>query len=261
MKKILCLLFLPILIAMTLAGCKNTLPTSKYVEENQINATIIISSLNTGKEHILNTERSEERFLPASTFKIPNTLIALQTGAIKDENEIIKWDGKDKGLSAWNKDQTLKTAFPASCVWFYQELAKRVGVETYTSYLNHISYGNKEIGSNVNAFWLEGDIRISAKEQIEFLRGVYEEKYSFDKEYYQILKAGMVEERTPEYILSGKTGWAKRVTPQIGWYVGYLETENDVWFFACNLDIKADEDAKNRKELVFQYFKDLKIIK
>lgn len=170
MKRVSFLLIL--FLSVVFSGCNNSTMTNKYIEDNNIDATIIVSSLNTGKENIINKERCIQRFLPASTFKIPNTLIALQQGVVKDENEIIKWDGKDKGLKEWNEDQTLKTAFPVSCVWFYQELAKKIGLENYSEYLNKMNYGNKKTGTSVDTFWLEGDIRISAKEQVEFLKEI-----------------------------------------------------------------------------------------
>jgi beta-lactamase class D len=246
---------------MILPSCSTNSSTKNYIDDNQIKATIIVSSLSTGKEDIINKERCEERFLPASTFKIPNTLIALQEGIIKNENDILKWDGKDKGVKEWNKDQSLKTAFPISCVWFYQELAKKVGIEKYLEYLNEMDYGNKKTGTKIDTFWLEGDIKISAKEQIEFLKKVYKEDYSFNKNYYKILKKIMIEEKTSEYILRGKTGWAQRSKTQIGWYVGYIETQKDTCFFACNLDITNNSDANYRKNLVLRYLKELKIIK
>ena len=259
MKKIKLLLI--IFLLLTLNGCNNSNATKNFIDSNNIDATIIVSNLNGEKEFIINEERSEQGFLPASTFKIPNTLIALQEGVISDENEIISWDGKDKGLPEWNKDQNLKTALPSSCVWFYQELAEKIGIEKYSEYFNQINYGNKKVGTRADNFWLEGDIRISAKEQIEFLKKVYTEEYDFKEDYYKILKNIMIEEKNTEYILSGKTGWAQRIKPQIGWYVGYVETAEDTWFFACNLDIRQNSDADYRKELVIGYLKDLKIIK
>jgi len=249
------------LLLLNLSGCNNSTVTQNFIDDNNIDATIVVSSLIAGKEFIINEERSEQRFLPASTFKIPNTLIVLQEGIINDENEIIKWDGKDKGLPEWNKDQNLKTALPSSCIWFYQELAKKVGIEKYSEYLNQIDYGNKKVGIRADNFWLEGDIRISAKEQIDFLKKVYTEEYNFKEDYYKILKELMIEEKNAEYTLRGKTGWVQRINPQIGWYVGYVETANDTWFFACNLDIHQNSDADYRKELVLGYLRDLKIIK
>ncbi len=259
MKKIKFLLIFFLLLALN--GCNNITATKDFIDYNNIDATIVVSNLNGEKEFIINEKRSEQGFLPASTFKIPNTLIALQEGVINDENEIIIWDGKDKGLSEWNKDQNLKTALPSSCVWFYQELAKKIGIEKYSEYLNQIDYGNKKAGTRADNFWLEGDIRISAKEQIEFLKKVYTEEYNFKEDYYKILKDLMIEEKNTEYTLRGKTGWAQRINPQIGWYVGYIETAKDTWFFACNLDICQNSDANYRKELVLGYLRDLKIIK
>lgn len=177
MNKIIYMVILILVSTLLLGGCNNSTKTQNYMEDNRIDGTIVVSSLDTGKEYILNKKRSEQRFLPASTFKIPNTLIALQEGIIKDENDIIRWNGEDKGLADWNKDQNLKSAFPVSCVWFYQELAKKVGMDNYLDYLDELNYGNKKTGANVDTFWLEGEIRISAKEQIDFLKKVYKEEY------------------------------------------------------------------------------------
>jgi beta-lactamase class D len=104
-------------------------------QSKNIEGTIILSSLDNMENYIYNETRSNERFSPASTFKIPNTIISLEEGVIQDEKEIIKWNGIDQGLEIWNKDQTLETAFPFSCVWFYQELAKRIGNEKYKYHL------------------------------------------------------------------------------------------------------------------------------
>lgn len=235
--------------------------TKKFIADNNIDGTIVVSSLKTGDTHIINSDRAKQSFLPASTFKIPNTLIALEEKVIKDENEIIKWDGKDKGLQQWNKDHCLKTALPVSCVWFYQELAKRIGNETYLNYLESLDYGNKKTGEELDNFWLQGDIRISAEEQIIFLKNIYNEKFDFNERNYKILKDLLIEEKKDDYILSGKTGWALSVEPQIGWYIGYVEVEEDTWFFAYNMNIFKNADASYRKEIVRMYLEELKIIK
>jgi beta-lactamase class D len=152
----------------------------QYMKENNLGGTVIIEDKNSGKKYVYNAKRSEEGYLPASTFKIINTLIALQTGAVKDEKEYIKWDGTDKGFKEWNKDQNILTAFPVSCVWFYQELAGRIGNDRYLYYLTMLKYGNGKTGKNVDTFWLDGDLRISAKEQIEVIKSIYFEKYPFN---------------------------------------------------------------------------------
>ncbi len=228
--------------------------------KNGIEGTIIISSLDGTREFIHNKKRSDQRFLPASTFKIPNSLIALHEKAIKDQNEIIKWDGKDKGWKPWNKDQTLKTALPESCIWFYQELAKRIGNKSYLSHFNNIQYGNKETGPVLTTFWLNGDLAISAREQIQFLKKLYKNELPFSKSHMDLVKKLLVVKSTPNYVIRAKTGWAMRIANQHGWYVGYVVKNDETWFFATNIEIKIKQDARFRKELTLQALKIKKII-
>lgn len=197
----------------------------------------------------------KKRFLPASTFKIPNTLIALEEGVIQNEKDIIEWDGEDKGWSQWNKDQSLETAFPLSCIWFYQELASRVGDKKYRSYLERMDYGNRKTGQDVKSFWLDGDLKISVFEQVQFLKKLYRGKLPYEKQYLELLKTMMVVDETEQYVIRAKTGWATRIKPQHGWYVGYVETSGQVWFFATNLQINKKGDAQYRKKITMEALK------
>ena len=228
---------------------------AKLFIERDVRGTIIISSLDGKKQYLYNRKRAETRYLPASTFKIPNTLIALDEGAVASEGEMIKWDGKDKGWGPWNKDHSLKTAFPISCVWFYQELAKRVGNSKYLSHLEQLNYGNKKTGPELTTFWLEGELAISAHEQIEFLKKLYTEELPYKKSDIQNLKNMMIVEQSSRYTIRAKTGWAMRIKNQHGWYVGYVETEQMAWFFATNLDIDNKSDAIYRKEITIKALK------
>lgn len=228
---------------------------AKLFSERNVEGTIIISSLDGRTEYLYNKVRSEKRCLPASTFKIPNTMIALEEGAIANEKEIIRWDGEDKGWSSWNKDQSIETAFPVSCVWFYQELARRVGNSKYLSHLEKLQYGNNMTGSDVTTFWLEGDLEISAREQIVFLKKLYKDRLPYKNEHIKIVKKIMIVDETPQYVIRAKTGWAMRIKPQIGWYVGYVETSEQVWFFATNVDIEKKSDAAYRKEITMDALK------
>lgn len=215
--------------------------------------TIIITSLDGGTSYVYNETRSREQFLPASTFKMLNTLIALQEGAIRDEQEILKWDGTDKGRPEWNRDQSMASAFPASCVWFYQELARRVGDRKYQQYLRRLKYGNRKTGPDVTTFWLEGDLRISAVEQIAFMKKLVKEELPFSKGHMQVLKKLMTVEETSRYSLKAKTGWTGR--NGIGWYVGYVETKGNTWLFAMNLDTVKLGDEKYRQEITREALK------
>jgi beta-lactamase class D len=231
---------------------------ARLFNTKNIQGTIVISSLDGTTTYSHNDTRAAIRMLPASTFKIPNTLIALEEGAINDETQVLKWDGKERNIAAWNRDQTLESAFKSSCVWAYQELARRIGTARYESYLTQIGYGNALPTPILTTFWLEGDLRISALEQIAFLKRLYRRKLPFKPTSYDALKRIMIVEQTPAYTVRAKTGWAgfgKTTAPQIGWYVGYLEAKGNVWLFALNMDISKPADAGLRQKIVMEALK------
>lgn len=201
---------------------------------------------------------------PASTFKIPNSLIALETGVIKDENEVLKWDGKKRWLEVWNADHDLKNAYKNSTVWFYQELARRIGEKKYQQYLKACDYGNKDISAGLTTFWLGSSLTISPKNQLEFLVKLYEEKLPFSKRTFGIVKKIMIREETPEYTLRAKTGWADTPPKDIGWYVGYVQKKDNIYFFATRIYKPVDKSmptfGTDRIEITNQILKKLGII-
>ena len=236
-------------------GLSNDKESENIFKKTKITGTIVVSSLKGNKEYIYNNSRAIKRYIPASTFKIPNTLIALEERAIKDEYEIIKWDGKKRFYEAWNKDQTLQSAISISCIWCYQKLAKKIGNDKYLYYLNKLHYGNEKTGLDISTFWLEGDIKISAVEQINFLKKLYKNDLPFKQKYIDITKKILTVKTTKDYIIKAKSGWSDK----IGWYIGYVETKNDIWFFALNADIKKEE-LKYRKQIVMEVLKIKNII-
>jgi beta-lactamase class D len=178
--------------------------------------------------------------LPASTFKVINLLIALETGVIKDENEVIKWPGKiDTILYGYRpdtyKDMTVKQAFEVSAGWVFIELAKRAGKKRYRHYLNLCDYGNNNLSTKGVDFWNFGAFAISPVNQIEFLVKVYEGNAPFSTRNLEILKRVMTTETTLEYKLRSKTGWTRKNGNDIGWWVGYVERKNNVYFFATRI--------------------------
>ncbi len=205
----------------------------------------VLYDLNRNRYNRYNPERCAERFLPASTFKIMNSLIGLETGVIQDENHVIKWDGTEYKIPSWNQDHTLKTAIQNSAVWYYQELARRVGKEKMQHYVDAASYGNKDISGHIDTFWLEGGLRISADEQVEFLKRLYQGDLLFSQRSMNIVKGILVLEKTESYRLSGKTGSAQRVTPHVGWFVGYAETKGNAYFFATNYASSSPDGLAN----------------
>ncbi|MET0647323.1 MAG: penicillin-binding transpeptidase domain-containing protein [Pyrinomonadaceae bacterium] len=192
-----------------------------------------------------NEARCRERFSPFSTFKIPNSLIGLDTGVIPDAEFVIKWDEKKYPahsqdtlpFSTWWQEQTLRTAFKRSVVWYYRELALKVGERRMKEYVDKLDYGNEDASGPLNGFWLRGTLKISADEQVEFLKRLYKEELPVSKRSIQILKDIVRLEEAPDYKLSGKTGGGPLAENRfLGWFVGYLETKDNTYFFATEIE-------------------------
>lgn len=233
----------------------------KYFDEYGHNGCFVLYDLNKDQYIKFNPERCTEQFIPASTFKIFNSLVGLETGAVKDENEIMKWDGEKRFYDAWNQDLNMNDAFKYSAVWFYQEVARRVGEEKMQHYININHYGNEDISGGIDRFWLDGGIRISANEQIEFLKRIYKNEVKFSQRSIDILKRIMIYDQNDNYILRAKTGWAIRVKDQVGWFVGYVEKNDNVYFFALNVESKNPEEGfVSRKEITFKILKELGVL-
>jgi beta-lactamase class D len=217
--------------------------------------TVIISALHSRNSYVHNDRRAGLMVSPASSFKIFNTLIALEEKAVSEENSLLKWDGTHYDFPDWNRDQTLESAFRVSCVWYYREIARRVGAAKYRRYLHEAGYGRLREPFDATAFWLDGSLEVSPAGQVAFLKKVYLRRLPFSSSAYEKLVDIMVNEKGPGYTIRAKTGWASRTEPQIGWFVGYVETTGDVWFFALNIDIRSEADLPLRKALVLEALK------
>jgi beta-lactamase class D len=209
-----------------------------------------------------NRARCAERYLPASTFKIPNSLIGLESGVITDENYFIKWDGIKRWNADWNRDHTMASAIKYSVVPYYQELARRTGRKTYEKYFKFFNYGNNKIGNKVDEFWLDNSLRISAEEQVLFLKQFYEYKLLFSRRNIDIVKKILPEEKYSGAILKYKTGTGTTADGKfIGWLVGYVEKEGNVFFFAFNVEAMTFEEARGTRDFASRgILKYLKII-
>jgi beta-lactamase class D len=209
----------------------------------------------------VNLRRIDSAFLPASTFKIPNSLVALDRGAIRDAEDSIRWDGVERPIAAWNRTHTLRSAIRESVVWFYQELARRVGAARMRRSLRAIPYGNADIGGGIDRFWLDGKLRISARQQAVFLARLHRGTLPFSPRSMDIVKDILVRERGDNYTLRAKTGWAGRVARQIGWWVGSVEfSDGRVYTFALNLDLRDEADLPLREGLARALLRDLRLL-
>ena len=215
-----------------------------------VEGTLVIADLDGDSVHVHNASRAAQRFPTASTFKILNTLIALEEGVVAGPDALIPWDGRVHDMPDWNRDHTLASAFAASCVWCYQSLAREIGAERYRSHLERAGYGELAEPFDPVAFWLDGTLTISALEQVEFLRRVILRTLPYRESSYEGLHRVMLAEAGDHDRLFAKTGWAARATPQIGWYVGYVETPDATWIFALNMDTRGAADLPLRQALV-----------
>jgi len=154
----------------------------------------------------------------------------------------------------------MKTAFKYSATWFYQEMARRVGKERMQRYLDAANYGNKSTNGGIDRFWLDGGLRITPREQIDFLVKLYRNELPFSRRSMDIVRNILISEKTKDYVLRAKTGWGSTFKPQVGWWVGYVEKADNVYFFALNIDINKDEDAKTRKIVAGSILRELNVI-
>ncbi len=235
---------------------------SKYFDEYNVKGSFMLYDKNKDEYIYYDSVRCYTRFIPASTFKVFNSLVSLETGAVADENEIIKWDGIKRSYAMWNQDLNMRRAIKYSAVWFYQEMARRVGQERMQHYIDTVGYGNRDISGGVDRFWLDGGLRISQSEQIEFLKRLYNNTLPFSERSMNIVKDIMLNEDTLGYKLRAKSGWAVRTEIDIGWWVGWVEKGDDVYFFATNIESEnpADNFPEARIVITRRILKELEVL-
>jgi beta-lactamase class D len=237
----------------------------RHFQDLGVEGSITIYNLQKDRIFQHNPQRNRTPFPVASTFKILNSLIALETKVISDEIAVLTWDGITREFPGWNRDLNMREAFKLSAVWFYQVLARRVGYERMVKWITQAGYGNQEIGDkdDIDRFWLNGKLQITPEEQIQFLRRLYQNNLPFSERSLSIVKDIMIVEKTPNYTIRAKTGWfgfGDDRKQQIGWYVGYIEKGENIYFFATNIDMRNEKDPANRIELTRRCFKDLGVL-
>lgn len=232
----------------------------KYFDENKVEGTFALYNNGQGNFTIYNLSRfKDSAYTPASTFKIVNSLIGLQTGKIVNGKMIINWDGIDRGMPQWNKDLSMEEAFKVSAVPYYQEVARRIGKPAMQMWLDSIGYGTKKITSNVDTFWLDNSLKVKPDEQLGLVKKLYFEQLPFNKTTMSIVKKVMIQENNSNYTLAYKTGWGiKENGKSIGWVVGWVEENKHPSFFVLNLEGEKEIDMVNiRKKILMNCLKDL----
>ncbi|APD06492.1 beta-lactamase [Flavobacteriaceae bacterium UJ101] len=227
------------------------------LDSANIKGAILIYDLEKGLYYSNDFKYTNEGKLPASTFKIANSIIALDHNIIKNDSTILKWNGEKRWMKRWEQDLTFKEAFHFSCVPCYQEIARKIGVTKMQEYLTKLNYGHINVDStSIDHFWLEGASHINQMEQIDFLKRFYNSELPIKARTENIMKRMFIEEHNDEYQLSGKTGLSTINDVNNGWYVGYIETKPKTYFFATNIEPKKPFDfnsfIKKRKEVTLE---------
>lgn len=246
---------------------QNIPPATIIIKGNRTKTTSGASSSSSVFVH--NGKRADKRFSPCSTFKIPNSLIALEEGVLSSPEQIIKWDPEkhiiDTDLGEqirknWSQDMNLQKAYKFSCVWFYKEIAGKVPSAAMKKHLKEFKYGNADNSGKDVAFWLTaGPLKISANEQVEFLQNLHHRKFPLKASTYDTAEKVFMMEDTPTYTLYAKTGTGVHADKtSTGWYVGYIVRKNadpsdktrTTYYFAFNVDDKNfQEMSKNRMRI------------
>lgn len=227
-------------VVTSLAACapnnvKEEKSWEKYFREYKVEGTFMLFNNSNGVFKVYNLDRAKEAFLPASTFKIFNSLVGLQTGVAKDTNLVIPWDGVTREMPEWNKDLTMGEAFRVSAVPYYQELARRIGQKGMQLWLDSVKYGNMKI-SRIDTFWLDNSLKITPDEQLGLVKKLYFDQLPFSKTAMREVRGMMLREKTDKYELFHKTGWGREGKKHIGWMVGWIEENRHPSFFVLNIE-------------------------
>lgn len=232
------------LISCTSNNVKQEDSLKKYFDENKLTGTFALLDNGTGEFTIYNLARyRDSTYLPASTFKIVNSLIGLQTGIISSDSMVIPWDGVQRAVPEWNKDLNMYQAFRLSSVPYYQEVARRIGMDTMQIWLDSLHYGAGKkdtlfkIKSAIDTFWLDNSLKITPDENMGLVKRLYFNELPFFKLYQEKVKNAMLFESNSNYKLSYKTGWGHTEKGHsLGWIIGWIEENKHPYFFVLNVE-------------------------
>lgn len=204
--------------------------------------------------------QTRERLGPCSTFKIFNALAALDSGVATGPDMTLKWDGSKHNRKELERDHTLATAIRDSVLWYFQEIARRIGAEKMQTYLDRSDYGNKDQSAGIDKFWLCTSLTISAEEQVSFLDRLYTNRLPFKSAAMEQVRDMIVLRRSGDWVFSGKTGTGCSYDRNdLGWFVGHLKSGNREFVFAANIK-GLDARGAIARDAVFAILRDLRLI-
>ncbi len=185
---------------------------------------------------IYNQELAQERTAPVSTYKIYSALLGLEAGIILPEHSRLPWDGRQYDLPSWNRDQELPSAMEHSVNWYFQAIDRQAGLPAIQDFIEEIGYGSCTAGEDIASYWADSSLVISPIEQVEMLQKLYCNQFGFSQENIQAVKDSLFLYTEGHSAVYGKTGTGNADGKNIlGWFIGFLEQEDHVYFFATNI--------------------------
>lgn len=234
---------------------------AKRLADQQLTGVVAVCTYPAGTCQTSDSTRLLTRYTPASTYKIPHLLIALDTGIAPAKNHVFKWDGKPQALKPWERDHTYRGLMQDSVVPVFQGFARQIGEQRMQEYLLRLNYGNADISGGIDRFWLDGGLRISAAEQIRFLNALSDNNLPISHPHQWRVRDAMLVEANEHFVLRGKTGYSLGMPgtgdtskPGMGWWVGWIESGVQTHVFAANYDITSEAQLPLRKEIPRQIF-------
>lgn len=210
--------------------------------------------------HIYNKDQSTLRVSPDSTYKIYSALFGLEENIITPEQNTVEWDGTEQPYDQWNEDQNLETALSRSVNWYFKQIDQEMGLDSIQSYVNQIHYGNQDVSGGLGKYWLESSLKISPIEQVERLQSFYNNSFEFQEKHIQAVKNALKIEEKDGIALYGKTGTGNVNGKDInGWFIGFVETETNTYFFATNIQDEDNASGSMATEITLAILNDKQI--
>ena len=207
-------------------------------------------------------EHATLRVAPNSTYKIYDALFGLEEEIITPENSFIAWNGETYPFEAWNADQTLQSAMNSSVNWYFESVDEQLGAANISNYIEEIGYGNENISGDFSTYWMESSLKISPIEQVELLTRLQNNSLGFAPENINAVKDAICLSSSDAGTFYGKTGTGRVDGQDVnGWFIGYIETADNTYFFATNIGADSDATGGNATEITMSILSDMNIWK
>ena len=216
----------------------------------------------TDKWNIYNIDNASTRIPPNSTYKIYDALLGLESGIITPEHSTFTWNGEPCPFDSWESDQDLTSAMHNSVNWYFQAIDSQAGFQSVKTFLQTINYGNQNTGTNLNLYWTDFSLKISPIEQVELLQNFYQNNFHFDRKNIHAVKNALLLSTTSSGSLYGKTGTGRVNGKDVnGWFVGYIESDNNTYYFATNIQAPSNATGSQATEITEAILSDFGIWK